>query len=106
MAVTHWEQLPFPVIVCCLCPSSSLPAVTKRLGGSFGGKATRSMAVAAAAALAASHFGAPVCYNPSRRDDMAQFQGRCAGRVSYDVGFQEDGKVLAIKAQVRCGTAY
>lgn len=82
---------------------SPVHAVTKRLGGGFGGKASRSMPVAAAAALAASMFGAPVCYSLSRSDDFAQNAGRCAGRVRYDVGFSPSGKVVAIKAEVRAG---
>jgi xanthine dehydrogenase molybdopterin-binding subunit B len=58
------------------------------------------MPVAAAAALAAVLFDAPVCYQLSRCDDFAQNGGRCAGRLRYDVGFGEDGKLSAIKAEV------
>jgi xanthine dehydrogenase molybdopterin-binding subunit B len=64
------------------------------------------MPVAAAAALAATLFDAPVCYQLSRCDDFAQNGGRCAGRLQYDVGFGEDGKVTAIKAEVRTHVTY
>lgn len=62
------------------------------------------MPVAAAAALAAAHFGKPVCYNLNRNDDLLMNHGRCLGRVEYDVGFDENGKVHAIKAQVNNNT--
>lgn len=81
---------------------NSMCAVAKRLGGGFGGKASRSMPVAAAAALAAAHFTRPVCYSLSRNDDLLMNHGRCLGQVTYDVGFDDSGKVHAIKAQVMC----
>jgi xanthine dehydrogenase molybdopterin-binding subunit B len=59
------------------------------------------MPVAAAAALAATLFDAPVAYQLSRCADFAQNGGRCAGRLRYDVGYGDDGKVTAIKAEVR-----
>jgi xanthine dehydrogenase molybdopterin-binding subunit B len=75
-------------------------AVAKRVGGGFGGKASRCMPVAAAAALAAMHFDRPVCYSLNRNDDLAQNPGRCFGRVLYDVGFEDSGKLIALQAQV------
>lgn len=58
------------------------------------------MPVAAAAALAATLFDAPVVYQLSRCDDFAQNGGRCAGRLRYDVGFEESGRLVAVKAEV------
>eukprot|EP00775_Hariotina_reticulata_P011870 gene11870-12014_t len=90
LAVAQVLQLPF----------NKITVVAKRLGGGFGGKASRSMPVAAAAALAALHFDRPVCYSLNRNDDFAQNPGRCFGRVLYDVGFEETGRLIAIQAQV------
>lgn len=66
----------------------------------FGGKASRSMPVAAAAALAASLLQRPVCFSLTRQEDFASNAGRCAGRVEYAAGFGPDGKVVAIQAKV------
>lgn len=76
------------------------PAVTKRLGGGFGGKTSRSMPVAAAAALAASRFRRPVLWSLNRNDDLALNPGRCLGRLEYDAGFEPSGKLVALRASV------
>lgn len=87
----------FLFMVCC-CLSVSCDALC-----SFGGKASRSMPVAAAAALAATCLQWPVAYSLSRAEDFASNGGRCAGRLEYEVGYRPDGKVVAVQAQVGCG---
>lgn len=75
-------------------------AVTKRVGGAFGGKASRGMPVAAAAAVAAAKLGVPVRYQLTRVDDFQLNGGRCDGEVVFDVGFDDDGKLTALNIKV------
>ncbi len=74
--------------------------MTGRVGGAFGGKSTRSSAVAAAAALAARKVGQPVFHALNRNDDFRLNAGRCECEVTYDVGFEEDGTITALDFKV------
>lgn len=49
----------------------------RRIGGAFGGKSSRCMPPAAAAAVAASKLGRPVRYVLNRNDDMRLNAGDC-----------------------------
>lgn len=55
--------------------SRQVKVVCRRLGGAFGGKASRCMPPAAAAAVAAAKLRKPVRYVLTREDDMRQNQG-------------------------------
>ena len=56
-------------------PFRQVKVVCRRLGGAFGGKASRCMPPAAAAAVAAAKLHKPVRYVLTREDDMRQNQG-------------------------------
>lgn len=68
-----------------------------RAGGGFGGKATRQLPVACAAAIAASKHSRPVKVVNERCDDMIMVAGRERAKVEYSVGFDDNGKILAFK---------
>lgn len=51
--------------------------VCRRIGGAFGGKASRSMPVAAAAAVAATKLGRAVRLVLNRNEDFRQNAGKC-----------------------------
>lgn len=68
----------------------------RRVGGGFGGKANRSQPTAVAASLAAQATGSAVKLALDRNTDMASVGGRCETMVTYDVAFDDRGRVLAL----------
>jgi xanthine dehydrogenase large subunit len=71
-----------------------------RLGGGFGGKETQAAPWAALAALGAAHTGRPVKLWLNRDQDMLQTGKRHPFHVRYDAGFDEEGRLNALRAQV------
>ena len=86
-------------------PSSAVTVTVRRMGGGFGGKETQSNLFAAVAALAARKFGRAVKLRPDRDDDMTATGKRHEFRVDYDVGFDDEGRILAVDGVLtaRCG---
>ncbi|HZZ27862.1 MAG TPA: molybdopterin cofactor-binding domain-containing protein [Pirellulales bacterium] len=76
--------------VVCIC---------KRMGGGFGGKETQGSIPAVMAALVAQKTGrsARVIYN--KDDDMCSTGKRHAYRAEWEVGFDDDGRILAYRVQ-------
>ena len=72
--------------------------VVRRLGGGFGGKESNATWVAAAAALAANHTGRPVKLRLPREVDMVTTGKRHGFDYRYSVGFDGEGRVLALDA--------
>ena len=77
----------------------------RRMGGGFGGKETQANLFAAVAALAAKKFGRAVKLRPDRDDDMIITGKRHDFLVNYDIGFDDEGRIAAVDAQLaaRCG---
>ncbi|WP_368040684.1 xanthine dehydrogenase molybdopterin binding subunit [Roseicella sp. DB1501] len=80
------------------CPFSRVTAVTRRMGGGFGGKESNASWVAAAAALAARHTGRPVKLRLSRKADMAATGKRHPFLYRWQAGFDGTGRILALDA--------
>ncbi|GJP64164.1 hypothetical protein CLOP_g21181 [Closterium sp. NIES-67] len=78
-------------------PVSCVRVVTRRLGGGFGGKVIQACWVAVACALAAQHLHRPVRLALDRKADTALVAGRHESRVRYDVGYDETGRVHALR---------
>ncbi|XP_015676292.1 aldehyde oxidase isoform X2 [Protobothrops mucrosquamatus] len=76
--------------------SNKIMCHTKRVGGGFGGKATKPPFFAAAAAVAAKKTACPVRFILERQDDMLVFGGRHPLYGKYKVGFMKDGKIEAV----------
>ncbi|KFK42798.1 hypothetical protein AALP_AA1G040200 [Arabis alpina] len=86
------------VIATCLgIPAHSVRAITRRLGGAFGGKAIKSMPVATACALAAQKLQRPVRIYVNRKTDMIMAGGRHPMKITYSVGFTSNGKLTALE---------
>ena len=87
--------------------SHSVTVNVRRMGGAFGGKETQSNLFAAVAALAARKFGRAVKIRPDRDDDMAATGKRHDFLINYDVGFEDDGRIVAVDATfaARCGNS-
>jgi xanthine dehydrogenase large subunit len=86
-------------------PSNAITVTTRRMGGGFGGKETQGNQFAALAAIAAKKLKRAVKFRPDRDEDMTATGKRHDFRVDYEVGFDDDGAIHAVKANyaARCG---
>lgn len=86
-------------------PSHAVTIDVRRMGGGFGGKETQPNLFAAVAAMAAKTYNRPVKIRPDRDDDMSATGKRHDFLISYDVGFDETGRILAVDGTfaARCG---
>ncbi|HEX8655656.1 MAG TPA: xanthine dehydrogenase molybdopterin binding subunit [Allosphingosinicella sp.] len=77
----------------------------RRMGGAFGGKETQAAAFAVACALVAAKTGRPAKFRADRDDDMNSTGKRHDFTAEYDVGFDRDGRIEAIRITLasRCG---
>src|SRR5687768_7075872 len=94
------------LIAALLClRSADVTVEVRRLGGGFGGKETQAAAFAAACALVAAKTGRPARIRADRDDDMVMTGKRHDFRADYDVGFDDEGRILGIRLTLasRCG---
>jgi xanthine dehydrogenase large subunit len=77
----------------------------RRMGGGFGGKESQPALFACAAALLAAQTGRPVKLRVDRDTDMRMTGKRHDFVADYDVGFDDTGRIGAIKVMLaaRCG---
>jgi len=66
----------------------------RRMGGGFGGKESQSGLFACIAAIAARRLDRPVKLRPDRDDDFMITGRRHGFEYSYEVGFDDEGRVL------------
>ncbi|MCI0331742.1 MAG: xanthine dehydrogenase molybdopterin binding subunit [Planctomycetes bacterium] len=74
--------------VVCIC---------KRMGGAFGGKESQAAIPAMLAALVAHKTGRPARVIYNKDDDMRVTGKRHAYRSEWDVGFDDDGRIQALR---------
>ena len=88
-------------------PMHSVRVETRRMGGGFGGKESQGNALAVACALAAQVTGKPCKMRYDRDDDMIITGKRHDFRIDYGVGFDAEGRLLAVDftQYARCGWA-
>jgi xanthine dehydrogenase large subunit len=86
-------------------PSHLVICETRRMGGGFGGKETQSALIAAAAALVTAKTGRPAKLRLDRDDDMLITGKRHEFEATYDVGFDDQGRLHAVDIELasRCG---
>jgi xanthine dehydrogenase large subunit len=77
----------------------------RRMGGGFGGKETQMSQFACIAAVLARRTGAPVKFRVDRDDDMIMTGKRHAFRYDWDVGYDDEGRILGLDLTLasRCG---
>ncbi|KAK5803648.1 indole-3-acetaldehyde oxidase-like [Gossypium arboreum] len=85
---------------CLGVPAHNVRVKTRRLGGGFGGKAVKSIAVASACAVAAYKLNRPVRIYMDRKTDMIMSGGRHPMKITYNVGFKSTGKITALKLDI------
>jgi xanthine dehydrogenase large subunit len=77
-------------------PFNAVTVEVRRLGGAFGGKESQATIVAGIAAVLAWKARRPVKLRLPRDDDMRATGKRHPFLIQYDVGFDEDGSLLAL----------
>ena len=85
--------------------SNQVVVQCRRLGGGFGGKESQAALIAAAAAVLARKTGRPVKLRLDRDADMLMTGKRHDFIADYDVGFDDEGRLLAVSVMLasRCG---
>jgi xanthine dehydrogenase large subunit len=80
----------------------------RRMGGAFGGKESQANLPAIIAALAAVKTGKPAKLVYDRDEDMRVTGKRHDFQISYDVGFNDEGRILALNVAqfLRCGMSF
>lgn len=81
-------------------PFHHVTCIVKRMGGGFGGKESQAAPFAAYAGLCAYKLGRPARIALSKDDDMAMTGKRHPFKNYYEVGFDNNGKILALKADL------
>jgi xanthine dehydrogenase large subunit len=95
--VAHALGLPFKDVTC----------IVKRMGGGFGGKESQAAPFAAYAALAAQRLRRPARIVLTKDDDMIMTGKRNPFENRYEVGFDDEGMILALDAELHSdGGAY
>ena len=84
-------------------PDHAVVCETRRMGGGFGGKESQASLVACIAALLAWKTRRPVKLGLDRDDDMRLTGKRHHFRIDYDVGFDDDGRILGIEFMLAGG---
>lgn len=74
--------------------------VVKRMGGAFGGKESQAAPFAVFAALVAQKLKRPARIILTKDDDMIMTGKRNPFKNFYEVGFDNSGKIIALKAQL------
>ncbi|MBS1031479.1 xanthine dehydrogenase molybdopterin binding subunit [Gluconobacter cerinus] len=94
-------------LVACVLgrPHHLVTTEVRRMGGGFGGKETQANAAACLAAIAADLTGQAAKMRLDRDDDMMMTGKRHDFVVDYEVGFTDDGDILAVDMVLaaRCG---
>ncbi|ETW03581.1 xanthine dehydrogenase, molybdopterin binding subunit, variant [Aphanomyces invadans] len=94
------------VAQCLGIPAHKVVACVKRMGGGFGGKETRSVFVACAAAVAAKALKRPVRLLVERSVDMLTSGTRHPYFAKYKAGATKDGKLLAYDVELFNNAGY
>ncbi|KAI9116831.1 hypothetical protein K1719_012197 [Acacia pycnantha] len=90
-----------PTIARCLnIPEHNVRAITRRVGGGFGGKYVKANHVATSCALAAYKLRRPVRIYMNRKTDMIMAGGRHPMKITYNVGFKSNGKITALELKI------
>ena len=96
----HPTEMQHVVAHCLNKASNQVVVEMRRMGGGFGGKESQSALFACVAALAASKLKRPVKLRLDRDDDMMITGKRHDFYYDYDVGFDDEGRILAVRVEM------
>jgi xanthine dehydrogenase large subunit len=77
-------------------PHAAVTVEVRRMGGAFGGKESQATQIAGMAALVAWRTGRPAKLRLARDDDMIVTGKRHDFLIDWEVGFDDDGRILAL----------
>jgi xanthine dehydrogenase large subunit len=77
-------------------PASAVTCLVRRMGGGFGGKESQAIPIACLAALGSSMTGRAVKLRLERDDDMMITGKRHPFLLRWDVGTDDEGRILAV----------
>lgn len=105
VSTQHPSEVQHMVAHVLAVPSNAVVVNVRRMGGGFGGKETQMNLFACVAATAARRWGRAVKIRPDRDDDMSATGKRHDFVVDYEVGFDDEGHILAVQGDwyARCG---
>ena len=85
--------------------AKDIVVICRRMGGAFGGKESQAALIACIAAIAADKTGRPCKLRLDRDDDMIMTGKRHDFVIDYDVGFDDDGRIMGVDFEfaARCG---
>ncbi|MDQ1831448.1 xanthine dehydrogenase molybdopterin binding subunit [Massilia scottii] len=86
--------------------SHNIVVECRRMGGGFGGKESQSALWAAASAIAASKLKRPVKLRADRDDDMLVTGKRHCFHYEYQVGYDDEGRIVAAKVDMVTRAGY
>ena len=86
--------------------SNQVVVEVRRMGGGFGGKESQSALFACVAAIAARQLNCPVKLRLDRDDDMMITGKRHCFEYEYEVGFDDDGLIRAVKIEMLMRAGY
>ncbi|MCL4107690.1 UNVERIFIED_CONTAM: hypothetical protein GTU68_022151 [Idotea baltica] len=103
----HPTEIQHKVAEALNMPMHAVRVEIRRMGGGFGGKESQGNALAVACAVAAAQTGRPCKMRYDRDDDMMITGKRHDFRITYQVGFGDDGAIqgLMFTQFARCGWA-
>ncbi|KAL4930430.1 Molybdopterin-binding domain of aldehyde dehydrogenase-domain-containing protein [Aspergillus undulatus] len=87
-------------------PRHKINARVRRMGGAFGGKESRSVPIACIVAVAAKKTRRPVRIMLNRDEDMMTSGQRHPIQARWKVGFNRDGKLIALDADAYNNAGY
>ncbi len=85
--------------------AKDVTVMCRRMGGAFGGKESQAALIGCLAALVTDKTGRPCKLRLDRDDDMIMTGKRHDVVIDFDVGFDDDGRILGIEFEfaARCG---
>ncbi|MGI9499395.1 MAG: xanthine dehydrogenase molybdopterin binding subunit [Geminicoccaceae bacterium] len=86
--------------------SNQVTVEIRRMGGGFGGKESQSALFACVSAVAAKRLNRPVKLRLDRDDDFLATGKRHCFHYEYEVGYDDDGRILAAKVEMVSRAGY
>ena len=93
----HPTEMQHVVAHCLNLDSNQVTVEMRRMGGGFGGKESQSALFACVASIAAKRLNVPVKIRLDRDDDFLITGKRHCFYYEYDVGYDDEGVILAAK---------
>ncbi|MGH1483502.1 MAG: xanthine dehydrogenase molybdopterin binding subunit [Geminicoccales bacterium] len=102
----HPSEMQHLVAKALMLASNQVTVEVRRMGGGFGGKESQSALFACVAAVAAKKLDRPVKLRLDRDDDFMATGKRHCFHYEYDVGYDNEGRILAAKVEMTSRAGY